>query len=361
MSFITSIGTAVPPNKFEQSQISSFMERLATSDEIKKRIQTVFRASGIRTRHSVLADYGKKNDFDFYPNTENLNPFPGTSLRMQAFKRYATSLSMEAIHDCRKRNQFVLQEITHLVTVSCTGMYAPGLDIDLVNQLPLQSTVNRTSLNFMGCFAAISAIKTANAFCLADPKAKVLIVCTELCSLHFQKEFTDDNILSNALFADGSAAILVEAGKSKGISLKIESSHNEILSNGKEHMAWSIGDFGFEMKLSTYVPEVLSKAIVSFLNILTQKVNVDPSSIQHFAVHPGGKKILDSVAVQLGLSKDQLSPSYKTLQDYGNMSSPTVLFVLKKILEATVLENDRILTMAFGPGLTVEGLLLNVE
>jgi alpha-pyrone synthase len=358
MSFISAIGLAVPQNKFEQSQISAFMERLASNEEIKKRIQTVFRASGIKARHSVLKDYGKNTDFEFYPNNETLDPFPGTSMRMQEFRKHAITLSLEAVSACRDHNPFELEEITHVITVSCTGMYAPGLDIDLVNQLPLKTSVSRTGINFMGCFAAISALKAAHSFCSSDPAARVLIVCTELCSLHFQKEFTDDNILSNALFADGSAAVLVEASKRKGASFEIESSHSEILASGKSHMAWTIGDLGFEMRLSAYVPDVLSQGISALVGTLAKKAGVDESLIKHFAIHPGGKKILESVATQLGLSKTQLGPSYKILQDYGNMSSPAVLFVLKKILEGQVSEGDRILTLAFGPGITVESMLL---
>ena len=267
MSFISSIGLAVPANKFAQAQISAFMERLAPTEEIRKTIHTVFRASGIRTRYSVLSDYGKEGAFDFFPNTEGLDPFPGTSLRMKEFRKHAVGLSLDAVRNCLATSTVRASDITHLITVSCTGMYAPGLDLDLVNLLSLKTSINRTCINFMGCFAAISAIKTAYSFCVADPTAKVLIVCTELCSLHFQKEFTDDTILSNALFGDGSGAVLVEAKPTAQALLKIESSHSEILQNGSEHMAWTIGDLGFEMKLSSYVADVLSHEVGSLVMI----------------------------------------------------------------------------------------------
>jgi predicted naringenin-chalcone synthase len=362
MSFITSVGVAVPSHKIEQPVISNFMQSLAESEEERRKIATVFRASGIKTRYSVLADYGKSNNFDFFPNTVGMNPFPGTASRMAAFREYATSLSIAAIEDCRKHNSFDYESITHLVTVSCTGMYAPGLDIDLVNQLSLNSSVNRTCINFMGCFAAISAIKMADAYCLADHNAKVLIVCTELCSLHFQKDFTDDNILANALFADGAAALLVQSKPGNSISLSIDGFYSDIASNGAEHMAWSIGNLGFEMKLSTYVPEVLAQGIGALVDKLVKKVDIDASQITHYAIHPGGKKILDSASDKLGISHDKLQASYDVLHDYGNMSSPTVLFVLKKMLQANhIQKNDRILGLAFGPGITMESVLLKID
>jgi predicted naringenin-chalcone synthase len=362
MSFITAIGTAVPANKFDQAIISSFMERLAIDDARRKKIKTVFRATGIRTRYSVLGDYGKENGYTFFANSKDAEPFPGTASRMQAYRQHAAPLSMQAIADCRLHSHFEYSAITHLITVSCTGMYAPGLDIDLINQLPLQSSVSRTCINFMGCYAAINALKSADAFCQANPEAKVLIVCTELCSLHFQKDFSDDNILANALFSDGAAALLVEAKPSAKISLHIEGFHNDILSHDSEHMAWTIGNLGFEMKLSAYVPDVLGRAIKPFVSSLMKKINTAPSDIDYYAVHPGGKKILDCISNELVISKEKLRESYDVLHNYGNMSSPTVLFVLKAILEGNnVKHHDRILSLAFGPGITLESLLLKVE
>lgn len=362
MSFIAAVGVAVPSHKIDQPVISNFMQNLAMSEEERRKIATVFRASGIRTRYSVLADYGKSTDFDFFPNTTGMNPFPGTASRMEAYREHAASLSIAAVEDCRSQNSFDYSGVTHLITVSCTGMYAPGLDVDLINQLSLKSSVNRTCINFMGCFAAINAIKMADAYCLADPTAKVLIVCTELCSLHFQKDFTDDNILANALFADGAAALLVESKPGSDVSLSIEGFYSDIASNGAEYMAWSIGDLGFKMKLSTYVPEVLAQGIGAMVDNLAKKVKIDASQITHFAIHPGGKKILDSASDKLRIPHDKLQASYDVLRDYGNMSSPTVLFVLKKMLHDNhIKKGDRILGMAFGPGITMESMLLRID
>jgi predicted naringenin-chalcone synthase len=362
MSFITAVGVAVPSYKIDQHTIAAFMEELAAEEDQKRKIRTIFRASAIKTRHSVLSDYGKKQNFNFFPNTIGLSPFPGTARRMQAYREHATPLSIRAVEDCKAHHFFDYKTITHLITVSCTGMYAPGLDVDLIGQLPLYSSVSRTCINFMGCFAAISAIKAADAFCRADTEAKVLVVCTELCSLHFQKDFTDDNILANALFADGAAALFIEGKSGNGVSLSVEGFYSDIATSGAEHMAWAIGDLGFEMKLSTYVPEVLRQGIGSLVSNLMKATNMNATSITQYAIHPGGKKILDSAADELGIQKDKLKASYDVLRDYGNMSSPTILFVLKKMLEENLLlRNERILGMAFGPGLTMESMLLRMN
>jgi len=255
-----------------------------------------------------------------------------------------------------------LKDITHLVTVSCTGMYNPGLDIDLVKELKLNPSVQRININFMGCYAAINALKAAHAFCEAS-KGTVLIVCTELCSLHFQNSPTEDNILSNALFADGSAAMLIESTPQEGLNLKLAEFHNTLTFSGDDHMAWAIGDTGFEMKLSSHVPEVIRKSINDLTHEMLVKVGAQKNDIAFFAIHPGGKKILEVIEKELGISKEKCRASYDVLKNYGNMSSPTIVFVLKEILK-NLSENDdgqNILGFAFGPGLTLESVLLTIK
>ena len=376
MSVIRAIGTAVPANRFNQSAISEFMEQLATTDEQRRKIKTIFRASAIKTRHSVVDDFGKKTDFNFFSNNEALSTFPGTAERMMLYRKHAASLSYNAIQNLNEQQPINFNEISHLINVSCTGMNAPGLDIDLINLLGLSSSINRTSINFMGCFAAINAIKLADAFCKADAQASVLIVCVELCSLHFQKNFTDDNILSNALFADGAAALLIQSSEKTpphsntithqhtntlthkhNNTLIIEGFHSDIAHHGANDMAWTIGNLGFEMKLSTYVPEILGRGIQSLVNGLKQKAEFD--TINHYVIHPGGKKILDVIGETLNLSHEKLTHCYNTLSNYGNMSSPTVLFALKELLATTSVDKGQsIIAMAFGPGLTMESVML---
>jgi predicted naringenin-chalcone synthase len=362
MSYITAIGTAVPENRFSQEVIAGFMTKAMNlgADESRK-LRTIFKSSGIGWRHSVLADYGKTENFSFYPET--FNPFPSTEERLHVYRNHAVELSIKAITDCVGDTTFDYKTITHLIVVSCTGMYAPGLDIDLVKQLGLRQNVNRLCINFMGCYAAFNAIKAAHAFCASEQRARVLIVCTEMCSLHFQKQPTEDNLLANALFADGAAALLVEGQPRAGLNLEPEAFHNALAYNGTEHMAWSIGNLGFEMKLSTYVPDIIKNGIKSLTENLLAQLQKNLSDIKYFAIHPGGKRILEVIEEQLSMTAAQNSHAYEVLQHYGNMSSPTVLFVLKKIYDqlTDADKGARILSFAFGPGLTMESMLLNVS
>jgi len=360
MAFITSIGTAVPENKFEQSTIAKFMEQTIPDEAQRRKLHAVFRASAIITRYSVLSDYGKEKDFTFYSNTKELEPFPSTARRMQVYKEQACDLSLNAIRNCIGNKQ---EGITHVITVSCTGMYAPGLDIDIVTKLQLPTATERICINFMGCYAAINALKVADSICKGNSEAKVLIVCTELCSIHFQKDFTEDNILANALFADGSAAMLVESKPLGDTNLSLEGFHTDIIPSEEQHMAWSIGDLGFEMRLSSYVPQILQQGIHQLLDALVRKAKIDLNQIKHFAIHPGGKKILEAVGKELNLDVKQLTASYEVLRNFGNMSSPTVIFVLKEMMKNLSPENNNelIMSMAFGPGLTMESMILKLQ
>jgi predicted naringenin-chalcone synthase len=361
MSFITSIGIAVPKNKFEQHIIARFMEQLTDDDTERRKIRAVFRGSSISTRYSVLPDYGLVNGFSFYPNTKDPNTFPTTAQRMAVYREHACDLSLEAVANCSPREK--ISSVTHLITVSCTGMYAPGLDIDLVNKLQLPTSTERICINFMGCYAAINALKVSDSICRANRDAKVLVVCTELCSLHFQKKFTEDNILANALFSDGSAAMLIEAEPNAELCYAIENFRSDIVRTDVQHMAWAIGDLGFEMKLSSYVPQIVNTGIRQLLDALTKNAHIDLNQINHFAIHPGGKKILEMIASELRLSNEALSESYRVLRDYGNMSSPTVVFVLNEMRKkfSPKNHNEFVMTMAFGPGLTIESALLKIH
>jgi predicted naringenin-chalcone synthase len=363
MSYITSIGTANPENKIPQSTIADFMVKamnLGTDDE--RKLRALHRMSGIETRYSVLTDYGKQSNFEFYPNADEA--FPSTKQRLVLFQKHAVHLSVSASEKCLfKIPDFKKSEITHLIVVSCTGMYAPGLDIDLVKALGLKSTVERTCINFMGCYAAFNAMKLANSFCDQHTDAKVLIVCTELCSIHFQKENTDDNLLANSLFADGSAALLIEAKPRKGLNLKPISFFCDIATEGEHDMAWTVGDLGFEMRLSSYVPDVIQSGIKKLTGSLLQKISQKLSDISYFAIHPGGKKILEAIENELSLTKNQNQFAYEVLKNFGNMSSPTVLFVLNEVCKNLngVDEGKKILSFAFGPGLTLESMILEIQ
>jgi predicted naringenin-chalcone synthase len=363
MSVIVNIATAVPENKFSQAVLAEFMGEALQYDETeKKKLRLLYAKSGIETRYSVIPDYGSRiEERRFFPKTTNLVPFPDLEQRMALFNKTAPSLCLKVIEECLK-NKVDKSQVTHLITVSCTGLAAPGLDIEIVQQMQLNENINRTSVNFMGCYAAIHALKQADYICKSDPDAIVLVVCVELCSIHFQKINDPDNITANLLFADGAAAALIlpdELAKKRNLhGFAMQKFHSHIELNGKSDMAWQLSSHGFLMTLSAYIPQLLESGIKHLFDKAIEKLDISQQDITHWAIHPGGKKILEVIQEQLGLSKHELESSYNVLSNYGNMSSSTVLFVLKDIMDRMPKAGEKAFSVAFGPGLTMESLIL---
>lgn len=363
MSYVTAFGVANPPHKVAQSSLAEFMVKaMDLSAEEGRKLHAVFRSSGIDYRHSVLDDYARESGFTFFPNANDARAFPSTRDRMNQFRRHAANLSVEAISNALS-DRYQGRDISHLITVCCTGMYAPGLDYEIVNRCGLRQTIHRLSLNFMGCYAAINAMRVADAFCKADSSARVLIVCTELCSLHFQEEFNEDNLLANALFGDGAAALVMEATPRFMPAFRVREFHSVILPAGESDMAWNVGDQGFEMKLSSYVPELIGQGIGQLAMSCLSRIGLSIDDVSYFAIHPGGKRILEMVERQLGIPREGNRFAHEILRCFGNMSSPTVLFVLRLIYESLSPEDHEkhVLSFAFGPGLTMESVVLQSE
>lgn len=365
-SNIISIGLANPIHKIEQHKVFDFMGKAHGFDGAElDRLKALYRATGIKSRYSVIPDYSTSDlkDWQFYPTNSELAPFPTTKQRAELYRNEASKLSVKSIQAAIEKTHLEAPDFTHLITVSCTGMYAPGLDIDLVHQLGLSTSIERTSVNFMGCYAAFTAIKLGDQICKANAAAKVLIIATELCTIHFQKESDEDNLVANAIFGDGSAALIMSANKADSkhqIVLSPSAFLNELYPEGATEMAWHIGNHGFEMKLSTYVPALIEKGIHQLVERLLKKA--DAKSINHFAFHPGGKRILEVIESELAVEKKQDWAGRQVLEEYGNMSSPTILFVIKLLWDSLSSEHkgEQILSLAFGPGLTMESMLLRL-
>ncbi len=361
MSIIVSIGTTLPKYKINQTDIYSFMNELygGTEDD-NRRLKTMYDRSAIHTRYSVLSDYDANlNKRTLFPDTKNLEPFPSLEMRMQKYHEHAPRLAIGAIKNCLQ-NKVDVKNITHLITVSCTGLSAPGLDLDIMEQLQLPKNIYRTSVNFMGCYAAIHAMKIADAICKNEPDAIVVIVCVELCTLHFQKKFDQDNITANAIFGDGASAMLIcsdEYKKSKN-TLSIEGFYSEVHTDAKRDMAWQLSSTGFLMTLSSYIPQLVESNIENLLTNALYEFGIGRDDISAWAIHPGGRKILEAIEKQLLLKKASLKYSYDVLRDFGNMSSVTILFVLKYMMEDEEVKGN-IFGAGFGPGLTMETFLLN--
>ena len=358
LSYITAIETAVPDHCFSQETLSSFYIKSTDDLMSKRKIKIVAGKTGIDKRYSVISDFDKEpEEYSFFSKSTTLLPEPGLTRRMQLYQQHATALSQKAIEKIKDFDK-IKNSISHLITVTCTGLSAPGLDVELMRELNLKSSTQRSSVNFMGCNAAIIALKQADSICKNYPDANVLVVCTELCTIHFQKRYNDDYILSNLLFGDGAAAVIVSSKPSGNYNtnIQINAFNSLILHNGYSDMAWQLSETGFIMNLTSYVPDLIRENIKPML----KSIHLNPEDIRHWAVHPGGKRIVDDFALALELDKCKLSSAYNVLKNYGNMSSPTVLFVLKEVLEKVKPEHkgSKAFAAAFGPGLSIETMQL---
>jgi len=332
------------------------MNRIYCFNETDKRkLKYLYHQSGIQSRYSIISDYSRPlNEWKFYPHSESLEPFPSLEQRMLWYNKFAAPLSIDAIRQCLS-NKIHPQEITHLITVSCTGMSAPGLDLEIMELLDLPKNIFRTSINFMGCYAAIHAMKLADALCKVEKNARVLMVCTELCTLHFQREATMDNIASSLLFADGSAAALITSDNHAAKGIHLSDFYSEILPKGKKDMVWELSSTGFSMTLSNYIPDLIEEDFEMLVSRALNKHNLTTDDIGYWCIHPGGKKILEAIHKSLHFTNGHLDASFEVLRQYGNMSSSTILFVLKKIFNDHAHPNaNTVFGAAFGPGLTME-------
>lgn len=354
MTNIVSIATALPQHKYDQQEILAFMKNAYNLDESEARILSfLYAQSAIQFRFSVLSDYNNNSSGNFVPSDKN-SPYPLLEKRMEIYEAESVKLSIQAIENCLSQ-KIGKEKITHLITISCTGMSAPGLDLTLVEQLNLPSTIQRTSINFMGCYAAIHGLKMAQQIAeSAKEEVNILMVATELCTLHFQKEYTRENAASTMLFADGCAAILLNNDATINQLAQLQFFFSKVNFSGKKDMAWQLSSSGFLMTLSGYIPKIIEADIEQLVHEALQKYGLQQSEITHWCIHPGGKKILDVIQQKLKLSDKQMQPSRKVLNQFGNMSSPTILFVLKEILEEIKDNKAIIFGLAFGPGLTME-------
>lgn len=363
MSKIISIGTAVPAYKHDQQRILEFMLQVYALDAVEARkLKFLYRHSGIDSRYSAIEDFSKESgDWNFFPPIGSAEILPSIEKRMNLYQATAAPMAKQAIENCIK-GYIEPSDITHLITVSCTGMSAPGLDLELVELLNLPNHIYRSSVNFMGCYAAIHALKMADAICKSEQDARVVIVCTELCTLHFQDAPHADNIASSLLFGDGAAAVLVSSNEFDQPGLYLKSFYSEIVPKGKSDMSWVISSTGFLMTLSGYVPDLIQEDFETLMNRALQKAGITQADIQYWCIHPGGKRILDAIAKSLGFKGAELEQSFAVLKENGNMSSPTVLFVLKKMMETLETgASANIFGAAFGPGLTMETFIASTH
>lgn len=358
MSKIISIGKAVPAHCSKQSDILLFMQNAFNEPVASRKLSILFHSSGISNRHSVLTDFAEGKNLFF----KNNGSTPNVDKRLDKFRENALPLALEAYKDAIKKTPEV--EITHLIVVTCTGMYSPSLDSEIIESLNLRKDIFHLQLNFGGCSAAFPALKVADLIVTKNPEAKVMVVCIELCTLHFQTSNNNDMLLANTIFGDGAAAAIVAGDNyyvNDRFSLKIDGFYSFISSQGKKLMEWNITSNSFEMVLDSNVPDYIGEEIEKFLANAGTQLNFDIRNIDKWAVHPGGKRILDNIKKSLNLPYEALLPSYSILNNYGNMSSPTILFVLDYILNEKIHNNEKVIAIGFGPGLTFETALFTYK
>ncbi len=358
-AYIAGLGTALPPYQYQQKEVAAFLQDYLQLDATHaRRLRKAFDHSGIQHRYSVLPDFKEG-----CATAELFNGYmPATRERMATFESKAAGLGAQAAERCLADAQSTPEAITHLITVSCTGLYAPGPDIELVEKLGIPTSVERTGIHFMGCYAVFNALKTAGYITEARPEARVLIVAVELCSLHFRKAAGLEQQLGHALFGDGAGAALITSQSPEKAGIWLKSFKSDLIPGSEDLMTWSVGDQGFDMFLSREIPAKIQEALKPKINELLAENNACYEDIGHLAAHPGGIRILDTIEEALPLKEPVNRASRQILQQYGNMSSPTILFVMQLLLQQAAAGKypKGMLGMAFGPGLTIETGLFEI-
>lgn len=340
--------------------MAQLVGKLTSADKQQQRkLDLLYSRTKIRSRYTVLPDFKKENVkgklaykpvlFDFFSRKKFVTP--GTGKRMAVYEYESLQIAAQAAQDCLK--DYNKNRITHIITVSCTGLMAPGLETQLIQALKLPVHTQRFAINFVGCYAAFQAIRLANSICQSQEDASVLIVCAEICSLHFNADPDAEQQVANALFGDGAAAIVIESQpEEKGI-WKLTDAYSRLLAQTNQEMSWQVTDVGFKMGLSTEVPALLSESLEKAVQTYFKKDVI--RDIDFWAVHPGGRKILEAAQKSFDITEQDLWASYQVLANYGNMSSATILFIFKEMMERQALPaGESIMALGFGPGLTVE-------
>ena len=354
------IGTALPKHAISQLEAAELAKSLLADENsrLASLLPKLYSKSGVQQRYcTLLQENNGQIGQSFYRKSEALDAQgPGLSSRMQLYEEQAPRLAQEACKQAFDASNINPQQITHLVTVSCTGFSAPGIDVALIRSLGLPATVERTHIGFMGCHGSINGLRCATALAQSNPRAVVLVCAVELCSLHYHYGEDPEQIVANALFADGAAAALVSANAGEGIA-KFSGFGSYLFPDSEEAMSWRIGDNSFAMTLSAAVPIMIQNKLAPWLDQWLSRYDLQRKNIQNWAVHPGGPRILTAVEQALDLNSDDLVVSRKILAEVGNMSSPTLLFIAKQLLSTKL--SRPLVFVGFGPGLVAETALLS--
>jgi predicted naringenin-chalcone synthase len=382
---IAGIGAAVPQQFVTQADAARIVvEYLGAVAGQATTIPAIYRRAGVHRRHSVLLESstnGEPARQSFYPIAADADfRGPSTAVRMRRYEAHALDLAARAVQAALDDAAVAAGEIGHLVTVSCSGFSSPGVDIGLIERLGLPRHATRTHIGFMGCHGALNALRVAGALASADPGSRVLICCVELCTIHQQYSSDTEQIVASALFSDGAAALVgtVREGEATDTpegeapaepprstaareaaidnAWRVLDQRSLVLPETTEMMSWRIGDHGFHMTLSPEVPAVIHQRLRPWISAWLAEHALTVQEVRGWAIHPGGPKILTACAAALELGDACLAASQQVLAEFGNMSSPTILFILERLRRQCA--SRPCVALAFGPGLTIEAALL---
>ncbi|MEX2118637.1 MAG: type III polyketide synthase [Pirellulales bacterium] len=377
MSFrILGLGTALPPHSMTQTEAADLARQVcSTTEEQATLLKVLYRRSGVGMRYTVLPhrialEWVEPEEEPGGDVQTLVQLGPTTQERMQFYAEHASPLALKASRTALAESAVEAAAVSHLVTVSCTGFAAPGVDLALINELGLSPTILRTHVGFMGCHGAINGLRVAQAFAASEPSARILLCAVELCSLHYRFRWDPIRFIGNAIFADGAAAIVGgpcqgdrvgEVSHANGSPTSepfwtVTATGSCLLPDSADAMTWTIGDHGFEMALSPRVPDLIKQHLAGWLADWLAGQHLALDDIGSWAVHPGGPRILLAVQQALGLDAGHLTTSREVLSEFGNMSSPTVLFILDRLRRRQAARPC--VALGFGPGLVAEAALL---
>lgn len=354
---ILGLGIAAPFHSVPRDRSVEFAHSLLYNPGTEARaLPALYRMTAVQSRGSVLLmskDDDSSVSQDFYPRADCTEQRgPSTESRSDRYASEALPLALRACREAIVDAAIEAETITHIVVITCTGFYAPGVDVELIEELGLNPETERVQVGFMGCHGAINGLRVARGLIAADPAAKVLMVSVELCSLHYQYGWEPNRVVSNAIFADGSAAAVLTDCEPGGALPTITATGSRLVPDTKDAMTWRIGNHGYEMTLSAEVPGLIEAKLRDFITPWLAKHQLTIEDISGWAVHPGGPRILRAVEQALDLPPSALERSRAVLAEHGNMSSATMLFILRRFMDSGVPRPW--LMLGFGPGLEIE-------
>ncbi|MFT5207320.1 MAG: putative naringenin-chalcone synthase [Candidatus Omnitrophota bacterium] len=357
---LTGLGQAKPAHSMAQLETAELASSLnCQTDKHRRILPILYKKTRVQRRASVLSPVKTKESIgfhDFYTAPDEKNALgPGTAERMLCYADEAPKLAYAASRGALEDAKVTPDQITHLISVSCTGFKAPGFDIELIKKIKLPSSVERTHIGFMGCHGVFNAMRIAKSFAQNNANAKILLCSVELCSLHFSYGWNPDQIVANALFADGASAAVIEA-QSSAAMYNLQATGSYLFNDSQDAMTWTISDHGFKMTLSSEVPHLIEQHLEAWVAGWLAKYDLKISDIQSWAVHPGGPRLLDSVQKALSLAPDDLQISRDILAKHGNMSSATILYILEEFSKRK--NPVPCVALGFGPGLVAEAFLI---